>query len=338
MKHSFIKRQQLIRQIKTQFTQELVSALNLIEVQAPLLSECGTGVQDDLSGKEQSVKVSIKAIPNKTYEVVHSLAKWKRQLLGEYGFSEGEGILTHMTALRPDEESLGHKHSVYVDQWDWEKVIAEHDRSVAYLKCTVRRIYAALLRTVECIPEIRARGLELPDDIYFIHSETLAQQYPELSSKQREREITKAYGAVFIIGIGARLSDGQAHDARAPDYDDWSTVSETGETGLNGDLLVWHEAIDDALELSSMGIRVDKAALKRQLELSQQQSKACLPWHKSLIGGKMPLTIGGGIGQSRVVMFLMQDSHIAKVQASVWPEEVTQSLQSDLENKEAMPI
>lgn len=338
MKHSFIKRQQLIKDIKAQFTQQLAQALNLAEVQAPLLSECGTGVQDDLSGQEQSVKVAIKAIPNKTYEVVHSLAKWKRQVLGEYGFSEGEGILTHMTALRPDEEMLGQKHSVYVDQWDWEKVITDKQRSVGYLKHTVGLIYSALLNTIERIPDIRAVGTALPKKVYFIHSETLAQQYPELSSKQRERAFTKAHGAVFIIGIGAPLNDGQAHDARAPDYDDWSSVSESGEIGLNGDLLVWHDAIDDALELSSMGIRVDEAALKRQLELSEQQFKLLLPWHQSLLNGMMPLTIGGGIGQSRVAMFLMQESHIARVQASVWPDAVTQSLRADLENKETMPI
>lgn len=338
MKYSFIKRQQNIQKIKRQFTHELASTLDLVEIQAPLLSECGSGVQDDLSGNEQSVKVAIKAIPNKTYEVVHSLAKWKRQVLGEYGFDEGEGVLTHMAALRPDEDTLGCKHSVYVDQWDWEKVISKQNRTVAYLKSTVRRIYSALQQTIECLPNITARELGLPEDIYFIHSEALAQQYPELSSKQRERKITKAHGAVFIIGIGARLSDGQVHDARAPDYDDWSSLTETGETGLNGDLLVWHEAIDDALELSSMGIRVDKAALKRQLDLTQQQSKCHLPWHQLLLNDQLPLTMGGGIGQSRLVMFLMQESHIANVQASVWPEETTQSFASDLEFKEAMPI
>ncbi|MTJ01308.1 aspartate--ammonia ligase [Idiomarina piscisalsi] len=338
MKHSFLKRQQLIRQIKAQFTQELAEALNLAEVQAPLLSECGTGVQDELSGKEQSVKVAIKAIPNKTYEVVHSLAKWKRQVLGEYGFSEGEGILTHMKALRPDEEILGQKHSVYVDQWDWEKVITDKQRSVGYLKHTVGLIYSALLNTIERIPDIRAVGTALPKKVYFIHSETLAQQYPELSPKQRERAITQTHGAVFIIGIGARLSDGKPHDMRAPDYDDWSSIAETGETGLNGDLLVWHEAIDDALELSSMGIRVDKKSLQRQLELSHVPSKATLPWHRSLLEGKLPLTVGGGIGQSRVAMFLMQENHIAKVQTSVWPDDVQQSVKPPLEFKQAMPI
>lgn len=320
MKATYIQQQQLIQRAKQSFTEHLCDALGLIEVQAPILSEAGSGVQDDLSGWEKPVSVQVSAIPERDYQVVHSLAKWKRQTLAKYQFEEGEGIVAQMRALRPDEEQLGPKHSVYVDQWDWEKVISDKQRSIAYLQETVGAIYSALKQTEASLTAVVPHDPQLPDDVVFVHSETLAQQYPQLTPKQREREVVKEHGAVFIIGIGADLSDGQAHDVRAPDYDDWSTPSVDGFTGLNGDLLVWHAGLDDALELSSMGIRVDQDALLRQLEKSRQQHRAELPWHQALLTGELPLTIGGGIGQSRVVMQLLQLDHIGKVQCSVWPD------------------
>lgn len=326
MRAEYISRQQQIQAVKHAFTQALTERLNLIEVQAPILSEKGTGVQDDLCGWEQPVAVSVKAIPEKSYEVVHSLAKWKRQTLAQYQFAVGEGIVTQMKALRPDEESLGPKHSVYVDQWDWERVISEEQRSIAYLRETVQQVYHALQEAEKAVCKVSGEAPKLVQDLFFIHSQDLAQSYPQLTAKQREREIVKAHGAVFIIGIGAPLADGKKHDERAPDYDDWSTVTDGGYTGLNGDLLVWHEELDDALELSSMGIRVDQAALKRQLEMSQQQHRSEQPWHQALLTGKLPLTIGGGIGQSRVVMQLLGLDHIGKAQCSVWPQQVEGAL------------
>jgi aspartate--ammonia ligase len=324
-KTTYIKHQLQIQQVKTTFSQQLCQHLQLVPVQAPILSETGTGIQDDLAGHEKAVSVSVKAIPDKRFEVVHSLAKWKRHTLARYGFEPGEGILTDMRALRPDEDSLSAKHSVYVDQWDWEKVIDESQRSVAFLKQTVRQIYAALLATEASLAE-QGERTRLAEQVYFIDSEALAQQFPELSPKQREREITRQHGSVFIMGIGGLLKEGQPHDVRAPDYDDWSTLSEEGFTGLNGDLLVWHDGLQDALELSSMGIRVDSTALLQQLELSRQQHRAELPWHQALLTGQLPLTIGGGIGQSRVVMQLLQLDHIAQAQCGVWPEEVKHAL------------
>ena len=322
----FVRQQTIIRTIKQTFSGQLAEALNLVAVEAPILSEQGSGIQDDLSGHEQAVAVRVKAIPEKQFEVVHSLAKWKRQTLAKYGFAVGEGIITDMRALRPDEDSLGAKHSVYVDQWDWEQVISETQRSSEYLKQVVATIYAALKRTEQRLSEQFGVPACLSPSLHFIHSQELVERYPQLTPKQRERAITREHGSVFIMGIGSPLTDGQAHDVRAPDYDDWSSIADDGRTGLNGDLLVWHEAIDDALELSSMGIRVDADALVRQLQLSRQQHRAQLPWHQSLLTGELPLTIGGGIGQSRVVMQLLQLDHIAKTHCSVWPQAIQGAL------------
>jgi len=318
--------QQKIQFVKSLFTQQLQLQLGLIEVQSPLLSELGTGVQDDLSGWEKAVAVKVKAVPDKEYEVVHSLAKWKRYTLGRYGFGAGEGIVTQMKALRPDEEALSSIHSVYVDQWDWEKVITEEQRSLAYLIQTVERIYAVLRQTEQQYIEQHGGTGTLPEKIHVVHAEDLITAYPSLTAKQRERKVVKQHGAVFLVGIGGELSHGHAHDVRAPDYDDWSSVNEQGSTGLNGDIIVWHPGLDDALELSSMGIRVDQQALKRQLAISQQEEKLQLPWHQSLLAGELPLTIGGGIGQSRVVMQILQSDHIAKVQCGVWPEAIAEAL------------
>ena len=320
MKKSFILQQNEISFVKNTFTQYLIDKLGIIEVQGPILSEVGNGMQDNLSGIEKAVQVHVKCIPDATYEVVHSLAKWKRHTLARFGFQEGEGLFVHMKALRPDEDSLDATHSVYVDQWDWEKVIPTGRGNFEYLKETVNEIYKAIRLTelaVEArfdIPSI------LPKQITFVHSEDLVKRYPDLSSKARENAICKEFGAVFLIGIGGKLSDGKPHDGRAPDYDDWTTESENGYKGLNGDILVWNEQLGSAFELSSMGIRVDEKALRLQVSLTGDESRLEMDWHKDLLAGKLPLSIGGGIGQSRLAMFLLRKQHIGEVQSSVWPK------------------
>jgi len=326
MKHQYINRQQHIQFVKRVFTEQLQQQLGLIEVQAPLLTELGDGMQDGLSGWEQPVAVHVRAVPERTFEVVHSLAKWKRHTLGRYGFDQGEGIVAQMKALRPDEERLSPLHSVYVDQWDWEKVISPTQRSVAYLVDTVHQIYSALKATEQAYSDAYEVAPVLAPEVTIIHAETLRERYPHFTPKQRERAITQGHGAVFIVGIGGALSDGYAHDVRAPDYDDWSSLDEQGRTGLNGDLLVWHPALNEAVELSSMGIRVDAAALRHQLQLAAQEDKLSLPWHQSLLLGELPLTIGGGIGQSRVVMQILQATHIAQVQCGVWQQPIAHAL------------
>ncbi|AKO32927.1 asparagine synthetase AsnA [[Haemophilus] ducreyi] len=259
---------------------------------------------------------------NSTNEVVHSLAKWKRHTLARFGFKQGEGLFVHMKALRPDEDSLDPTHSIYVDQWDWEKVIPEGQRNFAYLKQTVNQIYKAI-RLTELAVEARFDiPSSLPKQITFIHSEELAQRYPNMSSKERENAICKEHGAIFLIGIGGKLSDGKAHDGRAPDYDDWTTESENGYKGLNGDILVWNEELGSAFELSSMGIRVDQQALRLQVSLTGDEDRLTMDWHQDLLAGRLPLSIGGGIGQSRLVMFLLHKKHIGEVQSSVWPTEM----------------
>ena len=255
-------------------------------------------------------------------EVVHSLAKWKRVMLADYNVDEGYGIYTDMNAIRADEE-LGNMHSLYVDQWDWEMAISEKDRTVAFLKSVVKRIYASFLRTEylvnEAFPELKPM---LPREIYFIHSEELLQKYPDLSPKEREREIAKEYKAVFIIGIGGKLSNGEKHDYRAPDYDDWVTPNEDGFLGLNGDILLWNPVLNVPFEISSMGIRVDKNSLEKQLQIEDKEDRKELYFHKRLLNNELPLTIGGGIGQSRLCMFLLQKAHIGEIQASIWPDEM----------------
>jgi aspartate--ammonia ligase len=322
MKSIFIDRQQKISFTKFYFSKVLESELGLIEVQAPLLSRLGDGVQDNLSGIENAVQVKVKAIPDNQYEVVHSLAKWKRKILGDYQFSVGEGIYANMKALRPDEQALSAIHSVCVDQWDWEQVIRPEDRNLAFLKKTVRSIYSCIKKTEAALKDAYGLTSFLPEQITFIHSETLLQQYPELSSKERERVITQHYGAVFLIGIGQPLSDGQPHDARAPDYDDWLTENEEGLNGLNGDILIWNPVLEDVIEISSMGIRVDADSLKKQLQMKDVLGRLELDWHQMLISGHLPQTIGGGIGQSRLLMLLLQLHHIGQVQCGVWPSEV----------------
>lgn len=322
MKKTFILQQQEISFVKNTFTQNLIEQLGIIEVQGPILSEVGNGMQDNLSGIEKAVQVNVKCIPNAVYEVVHSLAKWKRHTLARFHFKEGEGLFVHMKALRPDEDSLDQTHSVYVDQWDWEKVIPEGRRNYAYLKETVRSIYRAI-RLTELAVEARFDiPSSLPKEITFVHSEDLVKQYPDLSSKERENAICKEYGAVFLVGIGGKLSDGKPHDGRAPDYDDWTTESENGYKGLNGDILVWNSELGKAFELSSMGIRVDESALRLQVGLTGDEDRLKMDWHQDLLNGKLPLTIGGGIGQSRMAMLLLHKKHIGEVQSSVWPKEM----------------
>ncbi|MEQ5322102.1 aspartate--ammonia ligase [Providencia rettgeri] len=330
MDKSFIEHQQQISFVKSYFSRLLEKELGLIEVQGPILSRLGDGTQDNLSGSEKAVQVKVKSIPGATFEVVHSLAKWKRKTLGRFGFSKGQGLYTHMKALRPDEDRLTPIHSVYVDQWDWEKVMADEERTLPYLKQTVGKIYKAIKETEAAVSKEFGLAPFLPDQIHFIHSEELLQRYPDLDAKGRERAIAKELGAVFLIGIGGKLSSGESHDVRAPDYDDWTTKNEDGFCGLNGDIIVWNPVLQDAFELSSMGIRVSPECLTRQLSLTGDEKRMELEWHQALVKCEMPQTIGGGIGQSRLVMLLLQRQHIGQVQCGVWGAEMQESVEGML--------
>ena len=314
--------EQAIKQIKDFFQENLSTELRLSRVTAPLFVLQGLGINDDLNGVERPVTFPIKDLGDAKAEVVHSLAKWKRLTLAEYHIEPGYGIYTDMNAIRADEE-LDNLHSLYVDQWDWEAVITQEERTLSYLKNVVERIYAAILRTeyltCETYKEIKPF---LPRKIHFIHSEELLQMYPNLSPKEREDAICKNYGAVFIIGIGGKLSDGKKHDGRAPDYDDWSTVAEDGRAGLNGDILIWYPVLERSFELSSMGIRVDQEALLRQLKLEGKEDRKQLFFHRQLLDGRLPLSIGGGIGQSRLCMVMLHKAHIGEIQASIWPDDM----------------
>ena len=305
-----------IKQIKEFFQLNLSSELRLRRVTAPLFVLKGMGINDDLNGIERPVSFPIKDLGDAQAEVVHSLAKWKRLTLADYHIEPGYGIYTDMNAIRSDEE-LGNLHSLYVDQWDWERVITNEDRTVNFLKEIVNRIYAAMIRTeymvYEMYPQIKPC---LPQKLHFIHSEELRQLYPNLEPKCREHAICQKYGAVFIIGIGCQLGDGKKHDGRAPDYDDWQ---------LNGDILFWFETLNCALEISSMGIRVDEKALEEQLVKAGCEERKNLPYHKMLLNGELPYTIGGGIGQSRLCMLLLDRAHVGEVQASLWPEEMREA-------------
>ncbi len=306
-----LKTQSLIRSLRHKFEENLCDALNLCRVSAPLFVKTNSGLNDNLNGVERPVSFDILQSGD-VVEVVHSLAKWKRMALGKYGFKMHTGLYTDMNAIRRD-EVCDNIHSLYVDQWDWEKVISADDRNIEYLKDTVKRIYAAVLATADYI-ERKHPKLEnyLPRKIKFITSEELLQMYPTLTAKQREDAVTKEYGAVFLMQIGGRLSNGEKHDGRAPDYDDWA---------LNGDILIYNRVIDRAFEISSMGIRVDKTSLISQLTAEDSLERLQLPFHKALVEDKLPLTIGGGIGQSRLCMLLLQKAHIGEVHASVWPDE-----------------
>ena len=311
-----------IKAVKDMFQDNLSAQLALLRVTAPMVVLSGTGLNDDLNGVERPVNFPIKDMNEQRAEVVHSLAKWKRIKLAQMNVQPGRGIYTDMNALRPDEE-LDNIHSIYVDQWDWERVITKEQRNLEYLKKIVRRIYEAIKVTENKLyVEFPLIEPMLPEDIFFIHSEDLLKMYPDMSSKDRENAIVKEHKAVFIIGIGGKLSNGESHDGRAADYDDWSTINEEGYEGLNGDLLLWNPVLESAFEVSSMGIRVDEQALERQLALKGEEWKSELLYHRMLLSGELPYTIGGGIGQSRLCMFLLRKAHIGEIQSSIWPEEM----------------
>ena len=314
--------EQGIKLIKDFFQQNLSTELRLRRVTAPLFVLKGLGINDDLNGVERPVTFPIKDLGDAEAEVVHSLAKWKRLTLAEYNVEPGYGVYTDMNAIRADEE-LDNLHSLYVDQWDWEAVITAGQRNVAFLEDVVNRIYSAILRTeyltCETYPEIKPF---LPEKITFVHSEDLLQMYPDKTPKEREDAICEKYGAVVVEGIGGKLSNGERHDGRAPDYDDWSTVAENGKEGLNGDILIWYPVLGRSFELSSMGIRVDKESLLRQLKIAGKEDRAELYFHRRLLGDQLPLSIGGGIGQSRLCMVLLHKGHIGEIQASIWPDDM----------------
>ena len=311
-----------IKAVKDMFQDNLSAQLALLRVTAPMVVMSGKGLNDDLNGVENPVAFPVRGVGGVQAEIVHSLAKWKRIKLAQMKVPAGRGIYTDMNALRPEEE-LDNTHSIYVDQWDWEKVISPEQRTLDFLKKTVRRIYEAIKVTENKLyvefPQIEPM---LPEDIYFVHSEELLQMYPGLSPKDRENEVTKKHKAVFVIGIGGALTDGRPHDGRAADYDDWTSLNEDGYYGLNGDLLLWNPVLESAFEVSSMGIRVDERSLKRQLYLKGEQFKEDLMYHRMLLEGKLPYTIGGGIGQSRLCMFLLRKAHIGEIQSSIWPEDM----------------
>ena len=311
-----------IKLIKDFFQQDLSSELKLSRVTAPLFVMRGTGINDDLNGIERPVAFPVKELNDQVAEVVHSLAKWKRMALADLEIDPGYGLYTDMNAIRPDEE-LDNIHSLYVDQWDWERVITLEERTLDFLKKTVRKIYTVLLRTefyvYEHYPQIKPI---LPEEITFIHAEELAEKYPDLTPKERENKVAKEYGAVFIIGIGGVMPNGEKHDGRAPDYDDWTTETVNGFKGLNGDIVVWNPVLQSAYEVSSMGIRVDKDALLHQLKITNTEDRKNMLWHKRLLNDELPLSIGGGIGQSRICMYFLRKAHIGEIQSSLWPEEM----------------
>ena len=312
-KYGIMETEIAIKFVKDFFEKELSSALNLTRISAPLFVKKSSGLNDNLNGVERPVAFETKEVPDETLEIVHSLAKWKRMALKRYGVPVGQGIYTDMNAIRRDED-MDNTHSIYVDQWDWEKVITKEDRNFDFLKETVRKIYKVFLNTER---ELSARfekvKISLPNEVTFITSQELENLYPNLTPEERENEFAKSRGAIFVTQIGKVLASGQRHDGRAPDYDDWE---------LNGDLILWDPALNHSLELSSMGIRVDKDALERQLKELNLEERKELDFHKQLLNGELPLTIGGGIGQSRICMFFLQKAHIGEVQASFWTENI----------------
>ena len=305
--------QEAIKYIRDTFQKEFGKEMNLERISAPLFVEKSSGLNDDLNGVERPVQFDIAGVPGETIEVVHSLAKWKRYALKRYGFHSGEGLYTDMNAIRRDEDT-DNIHAIYVDQWDWEKVISKEERNMETLQYTVRKVYAALRETEEYISR-RYNYIDpiLPEEITFITSQELENLYPSSTPKEREYKIVKEKGAVFISQIGKELISGEKHDGRAPDYDDWE---------LNGDIIVYYPVLDIALELSSMGIRVDEEALERQLGLAGCPERAELDFQKALLNHELPYTIGGGLGQSRICMYCLRKAHIGEVQSSTWPEEI----------------
>lgn len=303
--------QDAIKYIRDTFQKEIGKEMNLERISAPLFVTRSSGLNDDLNGVERPVSFDMKDLHNEQVEVVHSLAKWKRMALKEYGFAAGEGLYTNMNAIRRDED-LDNLHSCYVDQWDWEKVITKEDRTLETLEDTVRQIFKVIKHMEHEVWYKYPQAVKkLPDDIFFITTQELEDKYPGLSPKERENAITREHGCVFLMQIGDVLKGGEPHDGRAPDYDDWS---------LNGDILFWYEPLCCALEISSMGIRVDETALASQLKKAHCEERLSLPFHSMLMRGELPYTIGGGIGQSRLCMLLLERAHIGEVQSSLWPE------------------
>ncbi|MBT9777462.1 aspartate--ammonia ligase [Clostridium sp. MCC353] len=305
--------QEAIKYIRDTFQKEFGREMNLERISAPLFVEKSSGLNDNLNGVERPVAFDIAGIPGEEVEVVHSLAKWKRMALKKYDFGVGEGLYTNMNAIRRDEE-LDNLHSCYVDQWDWEKVIAKEDRTMETLMETVKHIFKIIKHMQHEVWYKYPQAVKhLPKDIYFITAQELEDKYPDKTPKERENLITHEHGCVFLMQIGDKLASGEPHDGRAPDYDDWS---------LNGDILFWFDNLDCALEISSMGIRVDEKALDEQLKKAGCEDRRSLPYHKMLLEGQLPYTIGGGIGQSRLCMLLLDRAHVGEVQASIWPEEM----------------
>jgi aspartate--ammonia ligase len=311
-----------IKLVKDYFQQDLSSELRLRRITAPLFVKKGTGINDDLNGIERPVSFPIKELDDSVAEIVQSLAKWKRLALADLNVEKGYGIYTDMNAIRPDEE-LSNIHSLYVDQWDWERVMSREERNLDFLKYIVCKIFSVLKRTeyqvFEHYPEIKPM---LPEEITFIHTEELLERYPNLTVKERENAAAKQYGAIFIIGIGGYMPNGEIHDGRAPDYDDWTTPTVNGFNGLNGDIVIWNPVLQSAFEISSMGIRVDADALIKQLDIRGLSDRKNLMWHQKLLNGELPLSFGGGIGQSRLCMYFLRKAHIGEIQSSIWPDEM----------------
>lgn len=308
--------QRAIKKIKDYFQAELAYGLNLRRVSAPLFVAPETGLNDNLNGVERRVAFTLKGMNEKEVEVVQSLAKWKRMALGKYGIEPGHGLYTDMNAIRRDEE-LDNLHSVYVDQWDWEKVMTKEQRNEEYLKETVRTIYNALKNLGDYVNRLyRNLQTEIPNEIFFITTQELEDKYPDKTPKEREDLITREHGAVFIMQIGGKLKSGKKHDGRSPDYDDWT---------LNGDIILWSEILEQAFEISSMGIRVDAEAMRRQLAIEGCEDRMKMEFHRAILEDRLPYSIGGGIGQSRLCMYFLRKAHIGEVQVSVWPEEMVET-------------
>ncbi|MBK5262613.1 MAG: aspartate--ammonia ligase [Peptostreptococcaceae bacterium] len=312
--------QRAIKKVKDFFQQELAYGLNLRRVTAPLFVVPESGLNDNLNGTERTVNFTLKDMNEQVVEVVQSLAKWKRLALGKYGIESGNGIYTDMNAIRRDED-FDNLHSVYVDQWDWEKVILKEDRTEEYLERTVTTIYNSLKNLGDYVNRLY-RGLqtELPNEIFFITTQELEDKYPNLTPKEREDAITEEKKAVFIKKIGGKLNSGERHDGRAPDYDDWE---------INGDIVLWNEILGCSFEISSMGVRVDEEAMAKQLKLAEAEDRMGMPFHKAILNKELPYSIGGGIGQSRLCMFFLRKAHIGEVQVSVWPEDMIEECKAN---------
>ncbi|MBD3155481.1 MAG: aspartate--ammonia ligase [Candidatus Aenigmarchaeota archaeon] len=320
-KLSYFETQKGIKLVRETFEKGMRERLSLQKITAPIFLKTGTGLQDDLAGTQVPVGFDL-SFTEASIEIVQALTKWKRQVLGKHEFDVGTGLIVDMKGIRKDEE-LSEIHSIFVDQWDWERVISRKDRKLSFLKNVVRKIYLSILDTEKVIEsEFPALTPSLPKRIKFIHTQDLERMFPDSTPKQREHLIAEKYGAVFLVGIGHPLESGEPHDLRAADYDDWYIEAYDGKRGLNGDIIVWDGIRRKSMELTSMGIRVDSESLVRQLEIMDLMDKKELEYHSGIIEGRLPLTIGGGFGQSRLCMLLLKKAHIGEVQSSVWPKEV----------------